>query len=171
MQAALRHFACGIEAWRIGSAVHIHKHAAAGIMLRGHDWDWLPRDVDAKPKQLFVDVREMRFYKFGWLVANIQMDIIQTIALDLGIIGARDNITRRKLSAFVIIRHVAMSGFRVLQYAALTADSFGDEKIFDVKIVEAGRVELHEFHVRHTAACTPCHGDAISSRAAWGRRI
>ena len=53
-------FARGIESRRVGAAVEVHHHAAAGVMLRRHDRDRLLGDVDAEPEQLLVDVREMR---------------------------------------------------------------------------------------------------------------
>jgi hypothetical protein len=49
VQARLGDFAGGIEARRVGAAVEVHHHAAAGVMLRRHDRDRLPGDVDAEP--------------------------------------------------------------------------------------------------------------------------
>ena len=54
---------------------------------------------------------------------------------------------------------------------ALAAHRLGDQEVLDLEIVEAGRVELHELHVRDAAAGAPRHGDAVAGRAARSGRI
>ena len=136
-------------------------------MLRWHHRNGLARDVDAKPHQLFINVREMPLHKIRGLVADVQMDIVKPVALNLRIIGARHDIARRKLCAFVIIGHIAMPGFGIFQYTAFAAHCLGNEEVFHLKIVQAGRVKLHEFHIRYAAARAPRHRNAITRRPAW----
>ena len=140
-------------------------------MLRWHHRNWLFGNVDAKPDQLFVDVGEMLPDEIGIFVADIEMDIIEPVTLDFSIIGARDNIARGKLGALVIIGHVAVSGLGVFQDAALAAHGLGNQEILDLQIVQAGRMELHELHVRYPAPGAPCHRDTVTSRAARCGRI
>ena len=45
---------------------------------------------------------------------------------------------------------------------AFAANGFGDQEAFRLGVVEAGGVELHEFHVRHPATGSPGHGNAIA---------
>ena len=55
---------------------------------------------------------------------------------------------------------------RQFKVAALAAYGFGDQEVFDLEIIEAGRMELHELHVRYAATCAPGHGNAIAGCAA-----
>ena len=59
----------------------------------------------------------------------------------------------------------------MLEQPAFAAHRLGDQEILDLEIVEAGRVELHEFHVAIAAAGAPRHGDAVAGRAARRGRI
>ena len=104
-----------------------------------------------------------------WLMSS--QTIIEAVALDLAVDRAGDDVARRELGALVVARHEALAGARVLEDPALAADRLGDEEILDLQIVEAGRVELHEFHVRHAAPGAPRHGDAVAGRAARRGRI
>ena len=112
VEARLGHFAGGIEAGRVGPAVDIHHHAAAGVMLGGHDRDRLARDVDAEAHQLFVDVGEVLLHEIGLAVADVEMDIIEPVALDLMVDRPRDDVARSQLAALVIVGHEAMAGAR-----------------------------------------------------------
>jgi hypothetical protein len=84
-------------------------------------------------------------------VADVQPDEIQTVALDLGIDGAGHDVARGQFQPLVIIGHEALAGPRIDQPPALAAHRLGDEEVLDLQIVEAGRVELHHFHVAHPA--------------------
>ena len=77
----------------------------------------------------------MPLHKICWLMADVQMDIFQPVALNLRIIGAGNDIARRKLCTFVIIGHIAMPGFGIFQYAALAAHRLGNQEVFYLKIV------------------------------------
>jgi hypothetical protein len=83
VQPALGAFPNGIEARQVGMSGKIDHHPAAGVMLRGHHRDRLPGHVDTKREQLFVDRREMGPHEIGGLVADVEVDVIETIALDL----------------------------------------------------------------------------------------
>src|SRR3546814_16241794 len=52
-------------------------------MLRRHNRDWFPRDVDLQFQQPRVNRREMLLDELGGLMADIQMNIIQAKPLDL----------------------------------------------------------------------------------------
>ena len=100
------------------------------------------------------------------MMADVEMDVIEAVALDLGVDRARHDVARGQLQPRVIIRHEALAGVGVDQPAALAAHRLGDQEILDLQIVEAGRVELHELHVGDPAARPPRHGDAVAGRAA-----
>ncbi len=50
------------------------------------------------------------------------------------------------------------------QATAFTAHRFGNEKGFGVRVVQAGRVELHKFQIGHPAAGAPRHCNAVAGR-------
>ena len=105
-------------------------------MLRGHHRDRLRRHVDAEAEQLFVDVGEVALHELRRLVADVEMDVIEAVALDLGIDRARHDVARRQLHALrVIVGHEALAGGRVDQSPALTTHRFGDEEVLDLEIV------------------------------------
>ena len=94
----------------------------------------------------------MAFTNSGLAVADVEVDIVEPVALDLAVDRAGDNVARRKLGALVIIGHEAVAGLGILRMSALAAHRLGDQEILDREIVETGRVKLHEFHVADTAA-------------------
>jgi hypothetical protein len=51
---------------------------------------------------------------------------------------------------------------RQLELAAFAAHGFGDQEALGVRVVQAGRVELDELHVRHPAAGAPGGGNAVA---------
>ena len=111
----------------------------------------------------------MPAHEFGRHMADVEVDIVEAQPLDFMVDRARDDITRGKLFARVETRHEARAAAfdprRQLELPALAAHGLGDQEILDLEIVEARRVELHEFHVRDAAARAPCHRDAVARRA------
>ncbi len=113
----------------------------------------------------------MLTHEFGRLVADVEMHVIEAEALDLVVDGAGDDVARGQLHPLVEFGHEALAGLRPrlgrqLQDAALASHRLGNEEVLDVEVVEASRVELHEFHVRHPAPRAPGHGNAVAGRAA-----
>ena len=137
VKPGLGHFAGGIEPGRVGAAVEVHDHAAAGVMLRRHHRDRLPGDVDAEPEQLLVDVGEMRADEIRIAVRDVEMDVIEPEPLDLVVDGAGDDVARRELGALVELRHEALAAAfdsgRQLQLPALAAHRLGDQEVLDLR--------------------------------------
>jgi hypothetical protein len=102
-------------------------------------------------------------------VADVKVNIVETEPLQLMVDRAGDDVARRQLRATVEIRHEAVAGTRQLQLPALPSHRLRDQEVLDLRIVQAGRVELVEFHVRHPASGPPRHGDAVARacRADW----
>jgi len=169
VKAAFGAFTRRPKTGQIGARKQIHHHAAARIMLRRHNRDRPARHIDAKPCQLLVNRREVLADEIRAFMADIEMDVIKTIFLDLRINRARHDITRGELHALsVIILHETLARLRVVKPPAFAAHSLGDEEVFDFEIVEAGRVELHHLHVGDARARSPSHRNAVSGRAARG---
>ena len=78
MQTGTGRLADGIEIFDIGSAFGIGHDPAAGEMGGGHDGNRLFGDINAEFETAGVNRREMFLQKLRILVADIQMDIIQT---------------------------------------------------------------------------------------------
>ncbi len=104
-------------------------------------------------------------------MTDVEVNVIESVTLDLAVDRAGDDIARRKFAALVIVGHEPVTGLGVDQYPAFAAHCFGDEEILDRQIVQAGRMELHEFHVRYAAARTPGHCDPVPGRASRCGRI
>ncbi len=83
--------------------------------------------------------------------------------------GAGDDVARGQFAALVEARHETLAqaavGVGRVQGGAFAAQRLGDEEGTRVAVVQAGRMELHEFHVRHPAAGAPGHGDAVAGGA------
>jgi hypothetical protein len=75
---------------------------------------------------------------------------------------ARATMSRgRQFGAAVVVRHEARA-VRQAQQAAFAAQGLGDQEGLGVRVVQAGRVELDELHVRHPAAGAPGHRHAVA---------
>jgi hypothetical protein len=144
-------------------------------MLRRDDRDRVFCNVDAETQQLLVDVGEVAADEILVAVRDVEVYVIEAEPLDLVVDRAGDDVARRELGALVEPLHEALpaafdSG-RELQLPALAAHRLGDQEVLDLEVVEAGRVELHELHIRNPAARAPCHCDAVASRSARRGRV
>ena len=84
----------------------------------------------------------------------------------LEIDGARNHITRSKLSTLIMLRHEtnAAQGFRQLEPAPLATHRLGDQKRLGVGVIQTRRVKLDEFHIRNAATGAPRRRNAIPGR-------
>ena len=171
VKSRLAHLPRGIKPRQVGAPVEVDHHAPAGVMLRGHHRDRLPRDVDAELQQPRMDRREMLLHELRRLVADVEVDIVEAEPLDLMVDRARHDVARRKFRALVEAGHEAFAGGRKLQEPALAAHRLGDQEVLDLQVVEAGRVELVELHVGDAAASAPGHSDPVARRPARRGRI
>ena len=59
------------------------------------------------------------------------------------------------------------------EQATLASHGLADQKRLGVRVVQTGRVELHELHVGHPVACPPCrcHVAAMPSPVALSRLL
>ena len=71
------------------------------------------RDVDAEPEQFLVDVGEVALHELGVAVADVEVDIIEAVALDLMVDRPRHDVARGELGALVIVGHEAVAGLGV----------------------------------------------------------
>ena len=76
--------------------------------------------------------------------------------------GAGDDVARREFSARIEARHETLAAARQFQKRAFAAQRFRNQEGPRILVKQAGRVELHEFHVGNPAAGAPGHGDAVT---------
>ena len=161
VQPRLCHFACRPKARQIGTAIQIDHHAAARIMRRRHHRDRLNGAIDTEFEQPGVDHREVMLHEFSAEMRDIEQDVAEPQPLHFGVDGACHHVARRQLEPVVIAVHEARAVGQ-FQMAAFAARRLGDQEILDLRVEQAGRVELVEFHVRNPATGAPCHGDAVA---------
>lgn len=176
MQAGAGHFAHCIQAGNVGAPGQVGDDAAAGKVHGRHDGDRLLRNVDAQLEAARVDGREVLHQEFRRLVADVEIDVIEAPFLHLEVDRARHDVAWRQFATLVMRWHEALAGLRArfgwqLEQAAFAADRFGDQERFRIRVVQAGGVELDEFHVRHPAAGAPGHRDAVAGGGVRIRRV
>src|SRR5580704_4099489 len=115
-------------------------------MRCGHDGNWYASKVKAKAQASVEDIGKATAYEIGRPMADVEQHVIQPVTLHLGIDRAGDHVARREFAVGMVALHegraVGQSEDRTL-----TAQCLRDEKRFGGRMVEAGRMELDEFHV------------------------
>ncbi|SMG62618.1 conserved hypothetical protein [methanotrophic bacterial endosymbiont of Bathymodiolus sp.] len=161
VQAGVGGFAHGIQAGNVGAGIVVGDHATAGVMRSRHDWNALLGDVDAQFKATFVNGREMFFQFLCRLMADVQVHAIQAAFFHFKVDSARHYIPRCQFCPFVVLGHEACA-IGQFQQTTFAAHCFGDQKAFGIGVVQAGGVELDEFHIGNSASRTPGHGNAVT---------
>ena len=106
----------------------------------------------------------------GALVRDVEVHAVDAVLLHLEVDRAGDDVARRELGALVVARHEALAVGQ-LEQPAFAAHRLGDQERLGVRVVEAGRVELDEFHVRDRRARAPAHGHAVAGRGVGIGRV
>ena len=114
--------------------------------MRGrHHRDGVAGDVDAEFQAARVDVGEMLLEEGRRLVRNVQINAVQAAFLHFEVDRPRHHVARSQLGPGVVRRHEARAVGQH-QHAAFAAHGFADEERLGVRVVQAGGVELDEFH-------------------------
>ena len=161
MQAGEAGFADGVKTGHIGLAVFVDHNAAAGVVGGGHHRHGVTGDIQAQLQTLGVDGGEVLDNEIRRLVADIQIQTVRPQALHFMVDGAGHHVPGGQFSAFIKAMHEALTAGQQ-QVPTFAANGLGDQKTFGLGVVQAGGVELHEFHVGHPAAGPPGHGDAVA---------
>ena len=112
---------------------------------------------------------EVLLHELGRLMTDVEVDVIKAVALDLIVIGACHDVARGQFHPLrIVLRHIALTRDGVDEVAAFAAYRLRDQEVLDLQIVEAGRVELHHFHIGYARTRPPRHRNAIPRRAARG---
>jgi hypothetical protein len=161
VQAGVGRFADHIQSGHISAGIEISDHPAAGVVRGRHHRNRLMGDVDAQFEAVGVNGREVQPQPLGRLVADVEIDAVQPAFLHLEVDRSRHHVARRQFGTRVVFGHEA-GAVGQLEQATFAAHRFGDQEGFGLRVIEAGRMELDEFHVRHPAARAPGHGHAIA---------
>jgi hypothetical protein len=94
-------------------------------------------------------------------MGDVQIEAFGAQALHLVVDGAGDDVARGQFGPLVKAVHEAVA-VRQQEAPAFPTQGLADQEGPGLGVVEAGRVELHEFHVAHPATGAPGHGNAIA---------
>ncbi len=157
-------FADGIQVFDIGAAMDIGYHATTGVMCRRYHRNRLAGDVDSQLQTALINSGEVLFDKVSRFVADIEEQAVGTDAFHLMVDGAGDDIPWCQFGAFIEALHKALAVGQQ-QLATFAAHRFGNQERLGLRVIQAGRVELVEFHIGDAATGAPGHGDAIAGSA------
>ena len=115
----------GEETAQGGLPIEIGLHAPALVMGGRNYRDRLLRDIDTEAKTRLVNRREALADELGRLVRDIEENTCVARALHLGIDGAGDDVTGRKLETLVVFLHEA-NPMGIFQDPTLPAHGLGD---------------------------------------------
>ncbi len=105
--------------------------------------------------------REVSDDEIGRPIGDVEIDTLGAQALHLVVDGAGDDVSGGQLGAGIETGHEALAVGQQ-QARPLATQRLRDQKRPCLRVIEAGRVKLHEFHVGHTASGAPGHGDAVT---------
>lgn len=167
METGAGDLADGEKSADAGASIEVGDDASALIMRGGDHGDGLLERVVPEAEEGLVDEREA----LGELVAkrgDVEEDARRTGALDLGIDGPGDDVTRGERAAWVVVVDELVA-LLIDENRAFAADGFGDEKGAGFGaggggVVETGRVKLDELHVRDGGAGAPGHRKSVARR-------
>ena len=152
-----------VQARDLGLAVDVGLHAAHDVVVAGLDVDRLLRDVDAGEVAADVDDLAQRLVD---ALARHDRDVERDGAVgeaatlvDLGLLGARDDVARGELHLVRrVLLHEALAQ-RVVEVGALAARALGDQQPVPG---ERRRVVLDHLHVHQRRAHAVCLRDAVT---------
>ncbi len=158
-------FADGEESADGGFAVEVCDDAPALVVGGGDDGDGFFEGVVSEFEESFVDEGESVGEFFAeW--GDVEEGAWGAGAFDFGIDGAGNDVSRCEGASRVVIVDEGVAFF-IDKDGAFASDGFGDEKgagfgASGGGVVEAGGVELNEFHVGDGGSCAPGHGEAVA---------
>ena len=164
VEARARGLADGPEPRDGGASLEVGRDAAAQVVRRGHDGDWLLGDVEAESKTLRVDVREVSLRGLRALVRDVEHHVVGARRLHLEVDGAGDDVARREVGERVNGLHEGRPVAGAPEDSPLPPHGLADEEVLGLGMEQAGRVELVKFHVRDLRARAVRHRDAVPGR-------
>ncbi len=118
-------------------------------------------DVDAVLQALLIDVGEAALDEIRRLVADVQVDAVGAAFFHLQVDGPGHRVPGGQVFQGVVLLHEGAAG-PVDEDGPLAPERLGDEEILGRQVIEAGGVELDEFHVADPGPGPVGHGDAVA---------
>ena len=164
MQAGTADLADGVEAVNGGAPGNVGAHAAAAVVRRRHDRNQVLGHVDAEFMKLCEDVRETAAQVVLALVADVEIGARLAGALEFVVNGAGHDVARGEAGHLMVPLHEfdKLAFAPDLEHGTLAADGFADEERLGLRVIEAGGMELEEFHVGNLGVGAVGHGDTIA---------
>ena len=166
VQAGATHLAHSAKPPDTRGPIHIGEHATALIMSRWHHGNGFFGDVDADIEASFLNVRKVTGNELWGPVADVEIDAGATGLLDLMVDRPCHDVTRCQRATRIIPLHELLPVFAD-QACAFSPEGLADEEGAFLRMVEAGRMELDEFHVRYGGTSAPSHRHTVTCRDAW----
>ena len=161
VEAGHGHLPHRVEVGDVGPAPNVRHHPAAHVVGRGHHRDGLGGDIDPVLQALLIDVGEAALDEVRRLVADVQVDAVGAGLFHLQVDGPGHRVPGGQVFQGVVLLHEGPPG-AVDEDGALAPERLGDEEILGRHVIEAGGVELDEFHVADPGPGPVGHGDAVA---------
>ena len=113
VQAGVGDFTDGVEILDVGAPRQIGRHTAAGVVRTWGNRNRLLRHINTQFQTFGIDVREVLVQTFCRQMRHVEVDTFNTVFLHLKVNCTRDDVTRRKLAALVVVEHEAVTGLAV----------------------------------------------------------
>jgi len=94
-------------------------------------------------------------------MGDVEPHVLGARALQLGVDGPGDDVAGREVGHLVVAGHEGVAR-QAAQHAALASHRLGDQERLGLGVEQAGRMELHELHVRDGGAGPVRHRHAIA---------
>ena len=151
----------------------IRRNPAHVVMHRRQHRDRLPRDIDAgKDARTLRNPRQAQLQRLPRQVVEVEVDVVLLLAhapplADLERHAAADHIARGQV---LVGRRIALHeplALGIGEIPPLAACAFGDQT---PRTIDAGRMELHEFHVLQRQSRPRDHAAAVARAGMRARR-
>ena len=163
VNACCRNFTAGVEPLDFGAGPCVNENAAAHIVGCRNDRDPFLGDVNARIHAFRINVREMALDIFRRAAREVDVHVVLAETLHFAVDGASDDVAGREGVQRVHLVHEFFA-LVVLENAAETADSFGnEERLLELGSVQACGVELHELDILEGGTCAGCNRHAVTT--------
>ncbi|MCY1517339.1 hypothetical protein D9M68_520160 [compost metagenome] len=169
-------FAGRIETRRSGRAVHVELDAAHQVVGRRHHFHLAARQVESAILAAVDHARERLGHLLRAKMAHLDIDPAhrpRAPGAHFGVDAPADHVARGPFAALVVVGHEALA-VAVEQVAPGASQPFFEHRAGHPRVrpaEQAGRMELHHFHVSQLQSVSQRHGQTVAGLVAGGRVV